>query len=269
MRTLRLTLAAAAALPALVLAAHAYAQAEVDFESPPRAREAAEAARVKPLLDAERQRPHLGGTWKVEAFIPALKTTDGKLPPMKPAARRLYNLRIAARKAGKADDLTQVCLPPGTPRAMYQDMPFILTQAPTKVGFYHQYMHVIRHVYLDGPLKLEPDYDHNWQGFSSGWWEGDTLVIQTEGFNGKLWMDDAGLPQSVNGKLLERVKLVDPNTLEDTITVTDPDTFTTPWETKVRFKRLPDDTLITEDICAWKTVPKSAPMREYAPVPPK
>ena len=50
--------------------------------------------------------------------------------------------------------------------------------------FFHQYKHLIRHVFLDGPPKLD-EPDPNWEGHSSGWWEGDVLRIETIGFNGE------------------------------------------------------------------------------------
>lgn len=263
MRVHRLLLAAAAAAPALALATATLAQADLGTDAPHVAQEAAELARVRPLIEAEKLRPRFSGTWKVETYIPALRTVEGRMPPMTAAARRVYNRRIADRRAGKTDDPIEVCLRPGTPRSLYMDMPFIITQAPVKVTLYHQYQHVIRHVFLDGPLKTA-DLDEAWQGTSSGRWEGDTLVVETGGFNGELWLDEAGLPQSKRMMVTERIRLVDPNTLENTITINDPENYTAPWTTKVRFKRLPDDTIITEHNCSEKLL--EFPLREYAPV---
>src|SRR5580692_3005156 len=97
---------AAVAFAALVLAPVALAQDEkyFDSETAPRAAEAAEMARVRPLIEQEKLRPRIAGTWKVEHDLPAVLTGDGQLPPMTAASRRLYDQRIADRKAGKSND---------------------------------------------------------------------------------------------------------------------------------------------------------------------
>ena len=185
---------------------------------------------------------------------------------MTAAARRLYNQRIADRKAGKAGDPLDQCLPPGTPRSLFIDAPFIITQAPVKVTFFHQYQHLVRHVYLDGPLKAD-DLDPLWQGTSSGRWEGDALVIETSGFNGELWLDAAGLPQSPQMLVTERFRLVDANTLEDAVSFVDKANYSMPWSTSVRFRRLPDDTLFEDDRCNDKFL--EVPLKEITATPPE
>ncbi len=264
MNALRRTLIATALFPMLGLAHSAHAQADryANSEIAPRAREAAETARVRPLIEAEKLRPRIAGTWKVERFVPAVMTRDGKLPPMTTASRRLYNQRIAERKAGKSDDPVEQCLPPGTPRSLFIDAPYIITQAPVKVTFFHQYQHLIRHVYLDGPLKTD-ELDPLWQGTSSGRWEGDTLVIETSGFNGELWLDQAGLPQSPQMLVTERFRLVDANTLEAVVTFDDKAAYTAPWSTSVRFKRLSNDTPFQDDRCNDKFL--EVPLKEIGP----
>jgi hypothetical protein len=260
----RIALAAGTAFT-LALAGAAVAQVDkyADSEAPPLKRDTAETARVRPLVEAEKLRPRIAGTWKGER-VAVLMATGGKPPPMTAASRRLYDKRIADRKAGKTDDPLETCLPPGTPRIMLMDAPFIITQTPAKVTFFHQYAHVIRHVFLDGPLKAD-DLDPTWQGTSAGRWEGDTLVVETAGFNGKLWLDQAGLPQSPQMMVRERIRLVDANTLEDVLTFDDKGAYTAPWSASLRFKRLPDDTLIRDDVCGERHL--DFPMKEFEPPP--
>ena len=266
MRALRRLIAFAAALPLLAPAHPAHAQSDryANSETAPREREAKEMARVRPLIEAERLRPRLAGTWQVEKTVAALMTGEGKLPPMNAASRRLYNQRVAARKAGRSGDPVELCLPPGTPRSLFIAAPFIITQTPVKVTFFQQYQHLVRHVYLDGPLKTE-DLDPLWQGTSSGRWEGDTLVVETSGFNGELWLDQAGLPQSEHMLVTERFRLIDAGTLEDAITIDDRATYTAPWNTRVRFRRLPDDTLFDDDRCNDKFL--EVPLKEVTAMP--
>jgi hypothetical protein len=231
-------------------------------EADRRAMAQAAADKARALVEADRLHPRIGGMWKVEALIPAIHALDGKLPPMKPAAQRLYRQRIAERKAGKTDDPIETCLPPGTPRSLFADEPFMIGQAPGKITFYHQFRHLIRHVFLDGPLKMaEPD--PNWEGHSSGYWDGNTLVIETGGFNGEQWLDQAGLPQSPDMKVTEHLKLRSPDVLEDTITIDDAKFYSAPWSTQLVFKRLPDNLAIVEEECSEKLL--EFPLKNYEP----
>lgn len=229
-----------------------------------RARDKAAVDKVAALVAADKTHPRIGGIWLIAAPETALKTVEGKLPAMTPEAQKLYRQRVTERKAGKVDaDPVEFCLPPGTPRSLWSGEPILIAQAPAKVTFYHQYRHLIRHVFLDGPAKLaEPD--PNWEGHSSGWWDGDTLRIETIGFNGEQWLDTAGLPQSPDMKVSEKIRLVDAGTLEDTVTIEDAKYYKAPWSTKVTFKRLPDSTYMPEEECSEKLL--EFPLKPYAPV---
>jgi len=256
---------AAASLLALC-AGQAWSQnpAPVSNEAAPREALAAALAKQKALVEADKLHPHMGGVWKISAYVAALKTVDGKLPPLNGEGSKLYKKHIADKKAGKSEDLTEVCLPAGTPRAMYQDMPFVLTQTPAKITIFHQFNHIVRHAFMDGPLTNVADLDPNWGGYSSARWEGDILVIETGGFNGKLWLDEAGLPQSPKMKVTERFKLTDGGqTLEDTILIEDPTYYSKPWTTVATFKRQPKGVELVEDNCSFKLTP--FPLKPYAP----
>jgi hypothetical protein len=262
--TKKLVLAAAAAsVLALLGSAAALAQSSIPQEEAAAARRAARDAKVKPLLDAERARPHIGGYWKIDHHITALTTADGKAPPLNGAGKALYRQRAADRKAGKNDDPMNVCLPPGTPRAMLVDEPFMLAQTPAKITFFHQIYHVIRHVYLDGPLKLGADRDVLWEGHSSGRWEGDTLVIESGDFNGRQWLDESGLPQSPDMRVTEKIRRVGPDTLEDMVTYDDAKYYSARWTARLLFKAQPRDTILVEEDCAEKLL--EYPLKPYAP----
>jgi hypothetical protein len=257
---------AAAAASILALAAGAsFAQnpAPVSHEAQLRARDQAAADKARALVEADRKHPRIGGMWLISGPIDTIRTVDGKLPPMTAAAQKLYRQRIAERKAGKTDDPVEDCLPPGTPRSLWSGGLIFITQAPAKVTLFHQYKHLIRHVFLDGP-ESPAGLDPWWEGHSSGWWDGDTLKIQTLGFNGQEWLDTAGLPQSPDMKVDETLRLLDANTLEDTVTVTDPNNYKAPWTTKVSFKRQADNAYMAEDnSCAERKL--EVPLKPYAP----
>lgn len=260
----RKILAAAAASVVALAAGASFAQnpALTSHEAQLRERDQAAADKAKALIEADRKHPRIGGMWLAEP-VATVKTVDGKLPPMTAAGQKLYRQRIAERKAGKSDDPVEACLPPGTPRSLWSGQLIFIAQAPAKVTLFHQYKHLIRHVFLDGPPKLaEPD--PNWEGHSSGWWDGDTLRIETIGFNGEQWLDSAGLPQSPDMKVDETLRLLDPNTLEDSVTVTDPRYYSAPWTTKVTYRRQPDNAFMAEDnTCAERLL--EVPLKPYAP----
>ena len=253
--------AAAVSTLAMACAGSAFAQFNTD-EAGLRAQDKAAYDKVAAAVEADKKHPRIGGIWS-GMTIAAVKTVDSKVPPLNAAGAKLYRERIAERKAGNLkNDPVEYCLPPGTPRSLWSGEPVMIGQAPVKVTFYHQYRHLIRHVFLDGPVKLE-EPDPNWEGHSSGWWEGDTLRIETIGFNGEQWLDTAGLPQSPDMKVAETIKLLDQSTLEDTVTITDPKFYSAPWSTKVTYKRLPDNARMPEEECSEKLL--EFPLKPYAP----
>ena len=261
-RHLILAATAASAL-ALALTGPALAQSTIAQEDAASARRAAEAAKAKPLLDAERARPRIGGIWKIDHHIAALTTADGKAPPLNAAGKALYRQRAADVKAGKTPDPMEACLPPGTPRALVVDKPFMIAQTAAKITFFHQVYHVIRHVYLDGPLKLGDDRDVLWEGHSSGRWEGDTLIIESGDFNGKQWLDDSGLPQSPDMRVTERIRRAGADTLEDMITYDDAKEYSAPWTARLTFRAQAPTTILVEEDCAEKLL--DYPLKPYAP----
>jgi hypothetical protein len=178
----------------------------------------------------------LRGIWKPQRYMPAIRTVDGKLPPLLPEAAAAYKSRVDARKARQpTGDPLDLCQPAGTPRAMYQMRPFMLAQTPHKVTLIHEYQHLVRHVYLDeAPTFEEP----TWQGTSAGRWDNGTLVIETAGFNGKTWLDEAGLPHSDQLKVTERLTRSGKSTLTDEITIEDPATYAAPWKTRITFEQV-------------------------------
>jgi hypothetical protein len=256
--------AAAVSAIALLAAGPGFAQNGAYNTDEPglRARDRAAVDKARALIEADKKRPRIAGIWLLAAPETAIKTVDGKLPRLTAAGQKLYRQRIAERKAGKTDDPSEQCLPPGTPRSLWSGEPILIAQAPAKVTLYHQYRHLIRHVFLDGPPKLaEPD--PNWEGHSAGWWDGDVLKIETIGFNGEQWLDTAGLPQSPDMKVDEELRLLDANTLEDRVTITDAKFYSAPWTTRVAFKRLPDTTFMPEEECSEKLL--EFPLKPYAP----
>jgi len=180
------------------------------------------------------------GVWLIQGDHSAIRTIDGKLPPMNRAAAARYSAAVKSRQAGKPDfDTIQTCKPHGFPRILFAAYPIEVLQEPKQVTFIHEIHHMPRMVYLDMSLPKLDDLDPNWMGLSVGRWEGDSLVVDSEGFNDLTTLDTAGLPHSTEMHVAERIRKLDADTLEDVITITDPKTFTKSWSTRVTYRRQP------------------------------
>lgn len=148
--------------------------------------------------------------------------------PFRPWARALYAYRRAT--LGKDDPHTR-CKPSGGPRMWHTPYGIEIIDRPEHgeililgVGGPHSW----RVIHMDGrghPQEIEP----SWFGHSIGRWEGDTLVIDTIGFNERFWLTRAGMPFTSALHLVERVTRIDGDTLRYEATIDDPLTYTEPW----------------------------------------
>jgi hypothetical protein len=100
-----------------------------------------------------------------------------------------------------------------------------------------------RQIFTDGrPLPADPQ--PSWNGYSSGKWDGDILVVQSIGFRDGLWLDAGGSPLTEAGKITERFHRVNFGKLEIEITVDDPKAYTKPWTVKLTQLLAPDTDLL-------------------------
>ena len=107
--------------------------------------------------------------------------------------------------------------------------------------------HTFRTVYMDGrshPADLSPSY----YGHSIGWWEGDTLVVDSTGFNEGFWLDRRGLPHTEQMHTVERFTRINERLIDYEITVYDPGAYTAPWTGKFQLA-WSADTELFEYIC--------------------
>jgi hypothetical protein len=104
-----------------------------------------------------------------------------------------------------------------------------------------------RQVFTDArPFPVDPQ--PSWSGYSSGKWEGDTLVVQSIGFRDDLWLDMKGDPLTEGAKITERFRRPDFGSLQIEITVNDPKAYTKPWTVTLR-EALQVDTELADEIC--------------------
>jgi hypothetical protein len=104
-----------------------------------------------------------------------------------------------------------------------------------------------RQIYTDG-RKVLADPQPAWLGYSVGRWDGDTLVVDTAGFNDKSWLDAAGHPHSEALRVEERFRRRDFGHLDLQVTVDDPEMYTKPVTIKVTELLIPDGDVL-ENFC--------------------
>lgn len=196
----------------------------------------------------------MSGAWRLsQPPQPPLRTADGQEPPLTEDGRRLLDERLAEQAAGRSTDgVETACLPPGVPRLMTTEPPFIIVQTPVKVTFLHEYQHTIRHIHLNEDHPSDDEIDPFFGGTSVGHWEGDVLVVRTRRFNDQIRLDAAGTPQSADSQITERFRVLDDGArLENIVTVEDPANYASAWSTRLVYDRS-DQTALKEDVCAYK-----------------
>jgi hypothetical protein len=119
------------------------------------------------------------------------------------------------------------CFLPGVPRATYMPFPFQVFQSDSKFFIAYEFAGAVRDVYLENPGPAEVD---SWMGQSVGHWEGDTFVVNVEGFNGQAWLDRAGNHYSWQAKVQERYTMLGPDHILYEAIIEDPETFSRPWK---------------------------------------
>jgi len=115
-------------------------------------------------------------------------------------------------------------------------VPFRIIQTDTLVVIIYEAFNLWRQVHLDG-RDWADDLNPSWMGWSKGRWEGDTLVVETRGLNGKQWLDHGGFPASDKLTIVERFRRPAFGRIEIAITVTDPTYYTSPWTATVTSQR--------------------------------
>jgi hypothetical protein len=165
---------------------------------------------------------------------------DGEELPIQPWA-----LKTTVERGSK-DDPEANCLPTGVPRqAPY---PWRIVQTPSQVYFlFEGNIHSYRQIFMDG-RPHPPDLDPTWYGHSTGTWDGDTLVVDSVGFNDKFWFDFAGHPHTEKLHVVERFHRPDFNRLAYDVTIDDPGAYTKPFTLHGR-SAYQFDTEVMEYIC--------------------
>jgi len=173
-------------------------------------------------------------------------------PQLTPEYLAKWQAMSKSRIAGSSDsDNTAKCLPPGMPAMMNMAYGMEVMQTKDKITFFSELNDALRRVYLDGrkPTQLVLD-DPTYAGFSTGHWEGDTLVVDTVALKDTSYIEGF-TPHSDKMTVKERIRFIAPGVLEDRITVTDPVALTEPWETVKTYRKAEKgDDQLREFACA-------------------
>jgi hypothetical protein len=199
-------------------------------------------------------KPDLSGIWQLEAPCPSDGCRDypagaeflnfgAKLSgglPYQPWAADLVKQRTA--DLGR-DDPVAFCRPAGALRLLTFPPPRKIVQLPRLLVILSERDVTFRQVFTDGrPLPKDPEPSFN--GYSSGKWEKDTLVVETNGFRDGIWLDRNGSPLTDAAKVTERFRRVNYGRLEIDVTVDDPKAYTRPWRTTLNQMLMLDTELL-------------------------
>jgi hypothetical protein len=214
----------------------------------------------KPVLTAKAPKTRdgktdLSGIWLPDN-TPGVKGTNGEpLPkyfisvtfdmknedvPFTPEARAIFERNLA----GKGNnDPGAFCHPMGVPSVSMAPVPFKILQTPGLTAVLYEGDTVYRQIFTDGRAHAETTIP-SWMGYSVGRWEGDTLVVDTTGFNDKSWLDRIGHTHSDAMHVIERFHRRDLGHLDVAFAIDDPKTFTKPVTFTQPYTLTPDADLL-------------------------
>jgi len=196
--------------------------------------------------------PDLSGIYWITQYNAKVALVGGGDLPLTAKGKEAYEKNMAGLKDGSiSDDARKFCVPDGPVRTLAGPYPFELVQAPPgQVTLLYELNHQIRVIRMGKPL---PKYEElvaypAYNGFSVGRYEGDTLVVETGGFNEKTFLDATGAPHTDELVTTERIRKTSPTQLEIVITVHDPDYYTRDWQARFVYA-LRNDLRIEDYLC--------------------
>jgi len=198
--------------------------------------------------------PHdLSGVWSKRWRTLSLSETP---PPFTPLGKQRFDANKPsygprAVPPALGNDPTGNCDPLGLVRNLLLEVSIYqmeIVPTPKRIMQFFEWAHSWREIWMDG-RELPKDVDPTWMGYSVGKWEGDTLVVDSIGFDERTWLDHFGYPHSDEMRLQERYHRLDRDTLELTMTLTDPKMYTAPWVSEKKVMRLVPDRELPELFC--------------------
>jgi hypothetical protein len=205
-------------------------------------------ANGKPNLTAPAPRtadgkPDLSGLWQRISFkYERNVAADLKPEEIQPSAQALVRQR---EEDLRKDHMSVQCLPWG-PSYSNSARKVKVVQTPSLILFLDEEL-TYRQIFMDG-RSLESDPNPSWMGYSVGHWEGDTLVVESFGFNDKTWLDRYGHPHTEALRMTERYRRRDFGHMDIEITLNDPAIYARPWTVALNAELIADTDLL-ESVC--------------------
>jgi len=193
--------------------------------------------------------PDFSGVWQMRLAIAYIQNivADLKTTEIMPWANKLFRERVSNH--GKDDPWTIGCLP-GGPRLIVGSRPMTpwvkITQIPSVITLLYEDLSY-RQIFLDG-RALPADPTPSFMGYSVGRWEGDTLVVESTGFNERTWLDFGGHPHTEALRTTERFQRRNVGAIDLQVTLEDKGAYTRPWTVPVTVVLAPDTDLL-EYVC--------------------
>jgi hypothetical protein len=164
--------------------------------------------------------------------------------PFTPWAAELHRQRVTDNSKDNPD---AHCLPMGIMQFHNHGEPRKVIQTPQVIVILYEANAGVRQIFTDG-RPLPKDADPWWYGYSTGHWEGDTLVVETAGFRDLGWLDVEGSPLTDAAHVTERFHRPDFGHLDIEVTINDPKAYTKPWTVAVH-QHIMGDTELIEFVC--------------------
>lgn len=190
-------------------------------------------------------KPDLSGLWRLGVAIGVGANITGDLPPddIQPWVAALSRQRL--EDFGKSDPEITGCKP-GGPRHITNAGLAKIIQTPEFIAFLYEDL-AFRQIFLDG-RQLPQDPNPTWMGYSVGHWDGDTLVVESSGFNDRTWLDFAGHGHTEALRMTERYRRRDFGHMDLQVTLDDPKAYAKPWTVSAS-GTLAADTELLEYVC--------------------
>ena len=198
----------------------------------------------------------LSGNWDRVSPIESFSATPGAIrgrpemgeeAPFTAEGRRRFEQNMPGygpRAKMQRNDPYNRCEPAGLVRNLNTEIiaphsTFELVHTEDRILQFFEYRHDWREIWMDGRELPEIEaIPLRFNGHSVGRWEGDTLVVESVGFDERSWLDKLGYPHSDQMHVEERYRRVDAETLELVVTITDPVIYTRPWQSDTKRFRL-------------------------------
>jgi hypothetical protein len=215
-------------------------------------------------------KPDFSGIWQNAWFVNGRVTPLPVSPPGEPPAATFADvfanfkgelplqpwaaqLKAARREQNSKENPDAHCLPMGLMQFHMHPQPRKVLQTRDVIAILYEGNSGVRQIFIDGRPLPGPDAQPWWYGYSTGHWEGDTLVIETAGFRDGGWLDIYGSPLTDQAKMTERWRRLSYGSMQVDITIDDPKAYTKPFSVRVHHRIAVDgpqlDSELIEFIC--------------------